>query len=191
MKRVTKLFFVPVLLGVFFVGFFNGNTTEAAIANKPGDIIITNSTVSSGLTGHTGIYIDSTTILHTSGRKGEPYPTTISESKWHSRYAHSKVIRPVSSSLGQSAANNAVKYFKGKRIPYSIKDAVSKGNKNLTNTYCSELVYYSYYKAGKNLEAKSRYAPGWHPLVGLVEPYSYTNSEIVSHNGYKFIDNTW
>lgn len=190
MKLATKIIVLPIML-MMFVGFFHENAAEAAIDNKAGDIIITNSTVSSGLTGHSGIYINSNTILHTSGRKSEPYPTTISETEWHKRYAHSKVIRPKSSSLGQAAANNAVKYFKGKKIPYSIKDAVSKGNKDITNIYCSELVYYSYYKAGLSLEVYSRNGGGWHKLTGLVEPYTYINSDVVSHNGYKFIDNTW
>ncbi|MFJ7679429.1 hypothetical protein ACIQXQ_15415 [Peribacillus sp. NPDC097198] len=189
MKLLRKMM-LPFLLTMIALTIFS-EETEAAIDNKPGDIIITNSTASSGITGHTGIYIDATHILHTSGRKSEPYPIVFTEKEWHGRYAKSKVIRPKSSSLGKDAAKNAIKYFKDKKIPYSLKDAVSKGNKNITNIYCSELVYYSYHKAGLNLKVKSNYSPIWGEIQGLVEPYMYINSEIVEKNKYKFIDNKW
>ncbi|MFB6468226.1 hypothetical protein ACE38V_15710 [Cytobacillus sp. Hz8] len=187
---MEKIVFSFLITGFLLVGL-NLTKAEAAIDNKPGDIIITKSTSSSGITGHAGIYIGKITILHTSGRSTEPYPKTISEISWHNRYGQSKVIRPKSSTLGQNAANMAVKYFKGKKIPFSIKDAVTKRNKDITKTYCSELVYYSYYKAGLELKVKSLYSPIWGKLKGLVQPYVYTNKDIVSHNNYKFIDNKW
>ena len=170
-----------------FLTCAQGIEVEAAIANKPGDIIITNSTSSKGITGHIGIYIDSTTILHTSGWKSEPYPTTISEKKWHERYAKSKVIRPTSSKLGQDAAKMAKKYFKDKKINYKITANPKDIN---PNTYCSELVWYSYYKAGKQFKVFDQ-AMGMYMTPSIIKPYAYLESNNVSHNGFKFIDNKW
>lgn len=184
-----KKTFTCVLIGLSIV--ISTNQAEAAINNKPGDIIITTDTILNGITGHSGIYISSTTILHTSGRNSEPYPTTISESDWHKRYSGgSKVIRPNSSTLGQKAADNAKKYFQGKKINYKI----TANPKDIDpNTYCSEIPWYSYYKAGKTY--KTRYeAPqtggGWISPT-YIYPYDFSNSVYVDYNGFYFIDNKW
>ncbi|MCE4958070.1 hypothetical protein, partial [Macrococcoides caseolyticum] len=129
---------------------------------------------------HAGIYVTSTTILHTSGRKSEPYPRYISEGNWHKRYASSKVIRPTSSTRGKKAAAMAKKYFYGKRIPY----AITPGLLNIKKTYCSELVFYSYYKTGSPFIQMDKGAQ-------LISPYAFLNSFAVKHNGFKFVDNKW
>lgn len=187
MKKIL-LFVLTFTLAFIFV-FSQSNVAEAAIKNKPGDIIVTKSTSSKGVTGHVGIYIGEKTILHTSGWKSEPYPTTISESNWHKRYAKSKVIRPNSSKLGADAAAMAKKHFKDKKISYSISAKMKKKDK----TYCSHLVWYSYYKAGKSF--KTSYDS---PQTGLtwrvpstITPYNFINGTNVSYNGFKFIDNKW
>ncbi|MEH7402916.1 hypothetical protein V7148_18250 [Gottfriedia acidiceleris] len=146
MKKIAILPFLAIL----FLVMFSGNKAEAAIDNKPGDTIITNSTSSSGILGHAGIYIDSTHILHTSGRAGEPYPIVFTETQWHARYAHSKVIRSNSSTIRSAAAAKAKTYFQDKKIPYRITSDPT----NITQIYCSELVWYSYYKAGKTFKTR-------------------------------------
>ncbi|MBM7645665.1 uncharacterized protein YycO [Scopulibacillus daqui] len=145
MGKIIKPIIIFALL--FNLVFIVHPPKSHATSYKTGDIFITKSTSSKGLTGHTGIAISSKTILHTSGRKGEPYPKTISIKDWNRRHPKTKVIRPKSSSLGSNAASKAKKYFYKKKIPY----AITTNPKNIKKTYCSELVWYSYYKAGKNL----------------------------------------
>ncbi|MBK5463567.1 hypothetical protein [Peribacillus sp. TH27] len=99
---MKKLAILPIV-AVLSLSIFSGNKAEAAINNKPGDIIVTKSTAGSGIVGHSGIYIDTTHILHTSGRKNEPYPRIDTESEWHARYAQSKVVRPDSSTIGSKS----------------------------------------------------------------------------------------
>ncbi len=86
----------------------------------------------------------------------------------------------------------AVKYFENKKIPYSLKDA-NKGPKDITNTYCSELVWYSYYKAGKIFKVRTTMfgAVIYVEPRSLVTPYSFIDKNNVEYNGFQFIDNTW
>lgn len=189
MNRKFKKVVVSFLALIFILSFNPNIKVEAAIANKPGDIIVTNGTSLKGISGHIGIYIDSKTILHTSGRKSEPWPKKISEKDWHSRYKKSKVIRPKSSASGKKAAQMAKKYFVGKHIPYRI----TTNPKNISKIYCSELVWYSYYKAGKQFKT-ARYTNSGKKIwqnPGIIEPYDFLRKDYVSHNGFKFIDNKW
>lgn len=73
-----------------------------------------------------------------------------------------------------------MKYFYGKKIPY----AITPNFKNIEKTYCSELVWYSYYKAGKTFVPINTTAL-------LIAPYDFINSWAVSYNDFKFIDNKW
>lgn len=72
MEKTKKKIVVFFLALTIFFTFTQGSKVEAAIANKPGDIIITNDTSAKGVLGHVGIYIGKTTILHTSGWKSAP-----------------------------------------------------------------------------------------------------------------------
>lgn len=179
-----------ILITLLFFSIYT-NKVEAAITNKPGDIIVTKSTSAKGLTGHVGIYIDSTTILHTSGRASEPWSRTDTETKWHKKYPYSKVIRPTSSTLGKKAADNAVKYFKGKKIKYSL---LSANLKSINTIYCSKIPWYSYYKAGKEFKILSTGGPNtpgrWH-TPNVFYPLDYVNPTFVKYNGFVFIDNKW
>lgn len=180
MKKISKISIFIVFYFVFF-----GMKADAAINNKPGDIIVTNSTTASGIIGHSGIYIDATHILHTSGWKSEPYPKVITEKNWHARYKHSKVVRPSSSSIGKKAADKAKYYFQNKKIPYKI----TLNPANITNTYCSELVWYSYYKAGKTI--KTRNSVGFFQPKEFVKPYDFIDYSIREYNNLKFVDSKW
>lgn len=157
-----------------------------AVSYKKGDILITNSTIFFGITGHTGIVIESDKILHTSGRKDEPYPDVLTIAQWNKRYPQTKVARPNSSSLGESAAAKAVQYFHKKKINYMI----TPNPTDLSNTYCSELVWYSYYKAGKDFKVYSN-LDGKYTRPSIIAPYDFLGSLTLSYNGFKLIDNQW
>ncbi|WP_397536844.1 hypothetical protein [Rummeliibacillus pycnus] len=188
MKKIT-LFIMSILL-FLSSGLVFAPKASAAIA---GDIIITKDTnpgmSGKGIVGHTGIYINKTTILHTSGRKKEPWPKRISESKWHERYKQSKVIRPKSAALGKKAAKMAQNYFEGKHIPYNIPKASLY---KLKYTYCSQLVWHSYMKAGKEYKIFYQSVNQMKWIVpGIIKPYDYIDPATVDYNGFKFIDKKW
>lgn len=163
-------------------------TPRAAITYKAGDIFITKNTSSSGIAGHTGIVINSTTILHTSGWKSEPYPIRISIKDWYSRYPETKIIRPNDANIGANAAQKAISIFDGKKIKYLITPNV----KDISNTYCSELVWYAYHKAG--LDYKVYQSTGIGITLGIptiIKPYDFSTEAYVNANGFKFLDNAW
>ncbi|WP_312754873.1 hypothetical protein [Rummeliibacillus suwonensis] len=184
-KKLSIIFLVIfTLTGISLI--FSPKNAQA-LTNKPGDIIVTKNTSSKGILGHTGIFISKDKILHTSGWKKEPYPKLISKKNWGKRYGNSKVVRPESSALGKKAANNAIKYFKNKKIPYSISASL-KSNKK---AYCSQLVWYSYYKSGKSfkiLEVRKDLPSKW-ITPGSILPYDFLNYE--DYNGFKTVDDKW
>lgn len=185
--RKFKITFITGLLSLTTVSFLQTHEANAAISNKPGDIITTKSTSAPiqgyGLTGHNGIYITATKILHTPGKmkagSSSDVPVVIDEKDWHKAYPSSKVIRPNSEALGKKAASMAVKYFKGKNIKYKITPIPT----NINYTYCSELVWFSYYKAGKTYNNGDGSA--------IIHPYIFVTNSLVKYNGFKFIDNNW
>lgn len=60
----------------------------------------------------------------------------------------------------------AVKYFKGKKITYWI----SENQKNINKTYRSELVWYSYWKAGVTYKIPAASLKGW-KYPSVIRPY--------------------
>lgn len=161
-------------------------TINAAIVHKAGDILITNDTALAGIVGHMGIVLNSSMILHTSGWKSEPYPKIITMTEWHNRYSQTKSIRPNNATLGASAAQEAINNFGAKEIPYFISPGVT----NISKTYCSELVWYSYYKAGLDFRTYDR-ALGAFVRPDIIAPYDYLNVTNLERNGFKFLDNVW
>lgn len=196
MKKISKIIVFSLIFAFVLMGYTE-RSTHAAFKYKPGDIVVTNSTSSSGIVGHTGIVIDSNTILHTSGWKSEPYPLTISIKKWTDRYGSTKVTRPDSAAKGEAAAKAAVKYFKGKKINYKI---TTNPRDIDPNTYCSEFVWYAYYKAGYPIKYpkwnhKDGIITGWYTTGAgsLVKPYDFIDKTIMDNSTNKFtiVDNKW
>lgn len=191
--KYFKSFMVTVLIFTMFFTLFGASKSEAATSYKKGDILITTATSYKGIAGHSAIAISSTSVIHTSGWSTEPYPRIMSIKDWEARYKNKvKVIRPTSSTLGAKAADQAIKYFKGKTIKY----LPTSNPKDIDPyTYCSELVWYAYYKAGKSYQVNSGATPGnpngtW-KNPSIIYPYDFSNSTYVKHNGFKFIDSTW
>lgn len=187
MKKITALLFSFTLaIGLFYPT--NKDTASAAFAYKKGDILITDRTSSKGITGHTAIYIGKNQVLHTSGWKSEPYPKVMSLSSWLKRYdKRVKVLRYKSSKVAGKAADQAVKAFKSKKIKYSI----TPNPKNISKTYCSELVWYSYWKAGvtykiSHYSGKNGKTTWIVPTV--IMPYDYLDSKDFKKNGFTLVD---
>jgi uncharacterized protein YycO len=131
---------------------------------KKGDILISNGTSSAGLTGHAGIAINSSQILHIAGPKKNP--TVISVATWQKSYGivkgqldgrtHTKVYR-VSNSSAAKAGEWAVTNYKGKKYSYGFTGSITAKNP----TYCSKIVWQAYNAQGK---AKK-------PATKIISPY--------------------
>lgn len=154
--------------------------------NKAGDIIVTNSTSMNGILGHAGIYLDSDTILHIAGRESGKVEriVTISEKDWNATYDRSKVIRPNNSHLGKEAAKVAEKIFKNKYKNYRI----DRNPYNITETYCSEIVFYSYFGAGHIYKSSIYGEPS---TKAVIHPYFFITNRNVKHNNFYYIDSIW
>ncbi|WP_083607089.1 MULTISPECIES: YiiX/YebB-like N1pC/P60 family cysteine hydrolase [Paenibacillus] len=115
------------------------------VAIQAGDILVTNSTGSSGFgyTGHAGILIDNGTIVSIEGYNKPLIRQPITD--WYTKYANTKVLRYTSSpTKAQQAATWASNYQS------LYKDQVHYGLINnifdyYTETYCSKIVWDAYY----------------------------------------------
>lgn len=120
---------------------------------KKGDILVSNGTSSAGLTGHAGIAISSSKILHISGAKNST-PKVLSIATWQRNYGivkgqqdgrtHTKVYR-VSNSSAEKAGTWADKNYKNKNYSYGFKGKITSKNP----TYCSKIVWQAYNAQGK------------------------------------------
>ena len=155
-------------------------STMAAAASKgpvlkKGDILVSNGTSSYGLTGHAGIAISSSKVLHISGAKTNP--KVITSKQWQDRYGivkgqvngtkiRTNVYRVSSTKVASKAADWSTKNYKGKKYSYMITSNLSSKNP----TYCSKIVYQAYSSA----KAVN------YPAGGIATPYglpSYFKSD--------------
>lgn len=133
----------------------------ASYSMEAGDVFITSSTVSSGLLGHAGISISSSSILHIAG-PGE-HPDTISKNEWLNDYDEgwNKVYRHSDSSIAEDAAQWAEDTYKDSDAEYVI----TMDLESTDETYCSKLVWQGYYYGHTPSAANG---PTW----GVRLPYS-------------------
>lgn len=175
--------------------FVSENETGGGFKYKAGDILVTKNTnpqgSGQGLLGHTGIVLDSKYILHHSGWDGERDSATIMTIEdWKIRYKNNvkgkkltlKVVRPNDSKLGAKAAQIAKDTFYKKNISYKVTTGPTDID---PYTYCSELVWYSYWKAGKEWKV---YSPrGVYTRPTLPGPYDFVNSKNLNYNKFKIV----
>ncbi|MEE6451336.1 YiiX/YebB-like N1pC/P60 family cysteine hydrolase [Gottfriedia acidiceleris] len=186
---------IGFILCIVCLGILLPKGKASSFQFKPGDILITKSTApgvsGKGFVGHAGIVIDSKTVLHIAGLGKKP--SEISITKWLSKSKNpsTKVIRASNQALGARAAQKAKANFKNKNISYDLK--FTPDPTNIKKTYCSELVWYSYYKAGKEFKKSSTLSMGggvfkttWQ-RPSIIKPYDYLNSSALSYNGFKIV----
>lgn len=152
--------------------------SKAAYSPKAGDIVITSSTSSSGITGHAGIFIDGTSILHIQGPGHKP--STLTWTQWKSKYPKTWVYRTTKSNVNQKAADWARINYKDKAYTYQIN--TKWGDKN--PTYCSKIVWQAYYFGTGNLPVMK--SPG---RAFIVAPYSLPNYFNSAYAPTKVYDN--
>lgn len=146
----------------------NSFSTMSTSKMQAGDIIITNGTSFSGLTGHAGIAISHTQILSIAGPGSKPSVHTISD--WKSRYQKtgsgnwSRVYRVSNPIDATTAYPWAKKTYQNSNAGYNI----TPNYWGTKDTYCSKIVWQAY-----------RYGAGIHTVTvpnGLIVlPYSLPN----------------
>ncbi|MGG2025580.1 YiiX/YebB-like N1pC/P60 family cysteine hydrolase [Gottfriedia sp. S16(2024)] len=162
---------------------------------KPGDILISKSTApgvsGKGIVGHAGIVIDSKTVLHIAGPNKMPSKISITEWLSQSKNPSTKVIRSKNATLGTKVAQKAKDNFLNKNIPYDLN--FTPNPTNIKKTYCSELVWYSYYKAGFEYKKPSTLSMGggvfktvWQ-RPSIIKPYDFLNNLALSYNNFHIV----
>lgn len=152
-----------------------------------GDILVTKSTSSSGLVGHSAIILrDGKSVLHI---QAPGYtPTVIPIATWFSKYPSTKVVRCNNTTTRVNASLWAESYYAngaGKTTEYSI----TPNPRDLTKTYCSEIVWQSFYY-GANFSFKT-FQMGYggnysynEPVV--IEPYNFLGD--LTYNGFTIVN---
>ncbi len=193
-KLYLSKIMVTLLLLIFVSTTFSSATANAtatrAIVNgfyySPGDILITASTSLQGLTGHSGIVLpDEYMFLHIQGPGYKP--TVITISSWISSYPKTKVVRAINNSNSSKAAAWAKSYYvdgAGKNTSYVI----TPNPKDLTNTYCSEIVWQSYYY-GANLAYNVANKDGQlvYAIPSIISPYDFIDTLSMNYNGFTVV----
>lgn len=170
-----------------FSKIFDSTTLSTqSISIKSGDVIITNSTVSSGLLGHSAIALGSNEILDIPG-PGKSV-RTLTVSAFCSDYSDGwiKVYRPTTSSWGTSAAAWARTTYKGSSAVYKITNNIN----STSETYCSKIVFQAYkFGVGSSAfntyyhEQGDYYGSDYDLVTGIIAPYTLPTSLAVSLMG--------
>lgn len=151
---------------------------------KPGDILITNNTISKGLTGHAAIVVDTENIVEIRGIGYNPEKTSIRRffrDNVGKKYG-TKVVRYNRTKIRNKAADWAEWYVnKYDDVEYAISDLYNYKQK----TYCSKIVWNAYYfGAGVRLNTSKTYVPGpggTSPIeLEIAAPYDLEDSSDVT-----------
>lgn len=207
MKKVQTLLFFVLVLG--FVFLFNSNEAAALGPTqvKKGDILVTNQTQCTAnstcakITGHAGIVVYANgglKVLHIPGKTSGLERIRIdSVSTFFSNYNNKiKVVRPNSSTIANTAASKAIFYFatyvEGKHVGKYKEYFIEPGVTDISRTYCSEIVWYSYYKAGLSYKVYDYLSQiSTYRTPSIIKPYDYTNNALANYNGFKIVDSVY
>lgn len=172
MKRSLKL--GAVILSVFFLlsvfpvsSFAATYYPPGGIVASPGDILVTNNTSSSGLTGHAGIVNSNLTVSTIDGYG--LHPTTHSLTTWFNSNPNTVVVRYVGSNystINPKAGKWAADYVA--QHPNATYGLVNQF-KDLNETYCSKIPWQSFWSYGVNI---GNVLPS---DIGVITPYAYIN----------------
>lgn len=133
------------------------------VVMKPGDVIITNSTSSAGLTGHAGIAISGSTILHIPGLGESVRRDSVTTFKNRYNKGWIRVYRINDATAATKAANWASNTYRGTNAVYKITNDLSTTHE----TYCSKIVWQAYYYG----IGKHAVHPNLQNYNGLMPPY--------------------
>lgn len=124
---------------------------------KPGDFLITNATSFDGYTGHAGIYTGNGFIM--SIQKPGTHPAQMHVMQWMYNYNKpgkwTKVYRPAPRYKGPNAGEWAINHYNGTNYSYGITTNIF----GLNPTYCSKIVWQSYWYASGAVQVGGMYQP--------------------------------
>lgn len=186
-KRFLSIFFSMILIFSMTVPVYGA--TVNGFNYIAGDVLVTTSTSSKGLTGHAGIvHPNGKDIIHIAGPGYKP--SVISIKSWLSQYKSTKVVRHKNKTISYKAANWALNYYingTGKNTSYRI----TINPKDRTYVYCSELVWQSYYY-GANFTFKTPYINpqgtiSSYIIPNTIVPYHFTNAYAQKYNNFQTV----
>ncbi|MDQ1235546.1 uncharacterized protein YycO [Paenibacillus sp. SORGH_AS306] len=135
-----------------------------SLAVRPGDVLVTNSTSSNGLTGHAGIVVnDQGTVVTINGYNNDLAAENMTQ--WNSKNV--RVMRYSNTNAASKAAAWAKNYYhtyKGK-VHYGLVNTIGSYEKE---TYCSKIIWDSYY-FGSDITIDG-HTPYWN---GIYAPYYF------------------
>ena len=156
--------------GLFEEVYDSRTSNSASFLLKEGDVILTSSSNTGwfGLTGHAGIAVSSSTMLHI---PGDDQATKISTlSAWLNDFSdgYTKVYRCTSQSVGVSASNRAL-YLYGpvNGIYKNATYQVTQDFDSYDPVYCSKLVWLAYRDIGQTTD------PGFPYYIGVFSLPNY------------------
>lgn len=152
----------------------NSDVDTESFQLEPGDILISNASMYSGIPGHAALAVSDDTVLHITNPSS---PTTrLSFDQFVSQFTKDgkwiKIYRSKYPGAGQKAADWANRNYKGNQHFYRIDTNLS----STRWTYCSKIIFQAY-KYGVSHE--SIYAPGSH----IISPYALPS---LSSSAYHF-----
>ena len=151
-----------------------------------GDILVTKSTSSAGLTGHVGILVGSK-VLEITPKYNNGLPAAISLATWYSRYPTTMVMRYTATrDIPVDAAWYGQTFYidgAGADNTYSLTGSMT----DLTTDYCSSLVWKAYHY-GADLDFETYHDSvsfTGYRVPSFIYPYDYINDR--SHNGFSAV----
>lgn len=148
----------------FYQVYSSGSSWDyGSVSIIKGDIILTNGSETLGVVGHSGIAISSEDILHIANIG--TVPSVINIYKWLEAYTTrygqwTRIYRHKNYNVASSAAECAKKLYMGSKAKYKITSDIYGTNE----TYCSKLVWQSYYYSSNGAETTT-------PATGYIRPY--------------------
>ena len=154
-----------------------------------GDILVTKSTSSAGLTGHAGMIVGEKVLEITPAYNGS-VPKAISLATWFARYPSTMVVRYTANrTVPVGAAWYGQTFYvdgEGKDNTYSIASSIT----SLTSDYCSSLVWKCYhYGADFNYKVildGPQYSRWVDPT--FIYPYDYVLASYIAYNGFSVVN---
>ncbi|KJE26416.1 hypothetical protein LG52_2432 [Geobacillus kaustophilus] len=147
---------------------------EPGFQYKAGDVLITKSTSANGFTGHVGIITSRGNVVHMPGKGiAGSKREIISIGEWFSRYPSTQIYRYYDSDKAAKAGAYAYDVFGIGRL----KDITYRITPNLydqTYSYCSELVWQSYYYGAGVIGKPCSAGFTWQPATSIITPYDFT-----------------
>lgn len=189
-KVLMQLLFVftIALTCIIFTTYKASAIVVSGFNFEPGDIMVTSSTSSSGLTGHAGIVLpDGANIVHIAGPGY--HPDKISISSWLNAYPKTKVVRTYHPMAGLGASYFGQNYFlegAGRYADYAITSDIT----SRSTTYCSKLVWQCYDGAGISFKEAILNVVGQtvsYRTPIILSPYTFIDPMSLSYNGFSIV----